>query len=481
MFLPAMAAPAQGQPAAPLDYLTGMLKDAKTANPTLAALRSTEDLELAPVFEAMTRSGEKNRRLFGVVALGKLLGKGAATALLERLNDDPVMAIRAEAMAQLIRAEAISAEQLSAALKMPDESIRCQAACALADMGQGEAAAAALTELTASKDRLISGLSCACLLGLGQAKYEQNLQKLVDDPTTPPAAIAAVLRQLEKRKALDAVGFVLNLAASEAALTNVRVQAYKVAATISSRGPTAVRDAIAGSDQMAFRIRLLNVLGSREDAWPHLKILSKGDKPTAVLARFELARQVGGPAAGQAAATAIDLEHPIAVAYVLERVGKDIEADGAKCDYYVPPLVEFIRSVDPRPANVGREHYLASAAAAALLDLNTPASLAALKALLGGRVNAITRSTTAGLLRAKNRAACDLVRPLLASPYQEVSIDAALALGHFADAGAAPKLKEVLARPTGHPPALVVLSAWYLLRIAGQAKTAAEQLAEIID
>lgn len=479
--LPAGPAPARAPATTPLEYLIGMLKDDKTANPTLAALRSTEDRDLVPVYEAMTRSADKERRLFGVVALAGLVGKDAASCLWERLAGDPVMAIRAEALRHLIEAKAISDEQLAAALKVPDENVQCQAARALVDRGQAAVALGPLKQLASSKDAATSGLSSACLLGLGRREQEAPLRKVMRDPATAPGVLSVILRQIARQKVTSAMPLVLHIAGSEDAPTSLRVLAYEAGASISSLGPVMLRDAILNSKRTAFRVRLLKVLSARADAGAHLQMIARGSDSAAVLARFEMARKTGGPTAAGAVTAAFDLEHPVVVAYVLDRAGEDIKANGTKCDYYVPGLAKYIRSVDPRPRQMAREHYLAAGAASRLIDLGTPAAVAALKGLLAGKATAVTRSTAAGLLRARNPAARDLVRPLLASPYEELSTDAALALGHFGDQAAAARLGDILARPKTHAPALVVLSSWYLLKIAGQTRAAAAQLAKVID
>lgn len=474
------APPAPGAPE-PLAYLVGMLQDPKTANPTMAALRSTDDKDLAPVFVAMTRSGDKKRRLFGVLALANLAGADAAPVLRERLAKDPVMAVRAEALRHLIETKGLSDEQLARALQIPDENAQCQAARALVERGQVNLALAALEKLSASKDSATSGLSRVCLLGLGRRDQEAPLRKVMRDPNTAPGVLAAMLRQVERQKVTSAMPLVLHVAGSEEAPALVRVLAYKAAAAISSLGAVTLRDAIVHSKRTAFRVRLLKVLAARPDAGPHLRKIATGTSPAAVLARFEMARKTGGPTVGPAVTAAMELEHPIIVAYLLDRAGEDIEAHRTPCDYYVPALAKYIRSVDPRPARMAREHFLAAGAASRLIELGTPAAIAALKGLLAGKANAITRSTAAGLLRAKNPAARALVRPLLASPYGELSTDAALSLGHFGDAAAAKRLGEILAKPKAHAPALVVLSSWYLLKIAGQTRAAAAQLAKAID
>jgi len=477
----AAAATAQTDaPATPLGYLIGLVGETKTASPALAALRGTEDKALTPVFEAMTRSSDKKRRLFGVVALAELVGKDSAGALRERLAQDPVMAIRAESLGRLIEMQAVAPEQIADALKVPDENVQCLAARALVARGQVNLALGALEKLAGSSDSSTAALAQSCLLGLGRREHLPSLRKVMRDPETPPVLLGALLRQIERQKITAALPLCLHVAGTEEHSMNLRVQAYKVAAAVSSLGAATLRDAIARSKRDAFRVRLLKVLASRDDAGRHLGQLADGQGAVPALARFELARKVPGPTAAKAVTAAVALEHPVVIAYLLDRADEDIKAHGKACDYYVPGFVQLIRSANPRAKRMQKEHFLAAGAASRLIELGTPAAVAGLKELLAGKADAVTRATAAGLLRARNAAAGELVRPLLASPYAELSTDAALALGHFGDPAARPRLAEILANRQRHPPALVVLASWYLVKIAGQSRPAAAQLAKAV-
>lgn len=471
---------AAATPQTPLGYLTGMLADEKTANPTLATLRSTEDKVLGPVLAAAAQSADKERRLFAVVSLGDLLGKDASAALIERLNNEPVMAVRAEALGQLVKAKALSAEQLTQTLRMPDENIQCLSALALVELGKQAVAADTLKTLAAAKDPLTSALASVTLWGLGQKQYEPTVQKVMRDPSAEPRLQAAMLKQIEVEKVAAGVPLALEVAANEQAPLDLRALAYKTVANVSPTGGAALADPIAKSDNLALRVRLLKTLASRPDGGPFLQKFAKGTDAVAALSRYELARHTGGPSAGASVADALAQEHPVVLAYVLDRAREDIEAQGAKCDYYTAPLAKLIGGIDPRPKQMGREHFYAAGAASRLLELGTPAALAALKGLLTGKANAITRATAAGLLRAKNPVAVELLRPLLASPYSELALDAALGVGHFGDPAARPLLNDVLAHAKDHPPALVVLSAWYIIKIDKQTVPAVAALAKAV-
>ncbi len=461
-------------------HLLGMLEDPAKANGMFAALRTTENPALVPLFTALTRSGDKKRRLFGVVALAGLDANAATPVLLERIKTDPFMAVRAEALGRLLEAGTLTDQQIADALAVSDENVQCLAARALVDRRQAGPATPWLRKLATSADEATALLAKTCLLGLGKREHAAAVGKVLRDPQTPATLLATVLEQIEKQKIAPAVGFVLELARQTTRPMHVRVAAYKTAAAVSKVGAAALGEAVAANRRSALGVRLLKILADRDDAGGYLPTLAEGDDPVGVLARFELARKVGGPGASRAALEAVKLEHPVVVAYILDRAGADVQADGDAA-FYVPALDAIVRSVEPRPRRMRKEHYLAAGAAARLIEIGTPEAIAAIKKLLEGRTTARTRAVAAGLLRAKNPAARDLVRPLLQSPYEELAIDAALALGHFGDPAAAAKLRHVVANAKRHPDALAVLASWYLLKIDGKIDEAVAKLAARLD
>lgn len=474
-------AAAPGSPAdAPTAYLAKMLKDPKTVRPTLVTLHSTRDKDTAAILAALLKSGDRNVRVFCADALSDLQGKDAASRLLERVNYDADMAVRAQALAHLVALKALTTDQLGDALKIPDERIQCLTARALVDANRPEAAVATLERLTGSADPATAAVCRMCLLGLGRAGQEPHLRKLMRDPKTPPAVLLILLRQVRRQRIAAAAALAGHVAGSDEYAVALRALAYQAVSETSPAAAATLREAIGRCKLNVLRLRLLKLLADRDDAGTALRDLAKGSGSVAALARFELARKTGGPTASPAVVEAIDLGHPIVIAYVLDRAGADIKAHGKKVDYYVAALAKYIRSVAPKPARMGKEHLLAAGAASRLIELGTPAALTALKDLLSGKATAVTRSTAAGLLRAANPAAGELARPLLASPYGELATDAALALGHHGDPAAAPRLREILAHPNRHEPALVVLASWYLLKIAKQTKDAADQLAKAL-
>jgi hypothetical protein len=62
------------------------------------------------------------------------------------------------------------------------------------------------------------------------------------------------------------------------------------------------------------------------------------------------------------------------------------------------------------------------------------------------------------------------------SPYGELKVDGAFALGKSGDARARPVLEGIVLGLDAYPPPLRVMAAWYLIRIAGQADADAKKL-----
>ena len=467
-------------PRTALGYLQGMIKDPKTANATVGTLQTTEDPALAPLLVAMTRSADKERRLFGVAALSQAEGKKAANVLIERVNYDQSMPIRAEALARLIALDALTPEQLAGALKIPDDSVQSIACRALVEKGKADLALPVLTKLADSKEEVTAALCRACLVGLGKTQYLEGLRRVMRDPASQPRVLGALLGQIRRQKISSAASLALEVANNETAPLALRVLAHETAAEVSSSGAASLNEAIAKTDNLALRIRLLGILSGREDGGPYLAKLAAGTDTVGVLAKFEMARKTGGPTAGPTVRAAIALAHPIALAYVLDRAGQDANSLGAKADFYTPALLEFIRSVEPRPREMQKEHFLAAGATEQLVRIGTPASIGGLRAILAEKSSAVTRSVAAGLLRARKPDTVDMMKPLLQSPYDELVVDAALMLGHFGDPAARPKLQEILSRAESHPPALVILASWYILKIDKKTDQAVAALANLV-
>lgn len=478
VLLTAAAAASEPAPDA-LRVLVELIQDPARSPAALAALRATEDKDAAPVFVALSRSGDRRRRLFGAAALHEVCGKDAAGVLAERLARDPVMAIRADALGRLLDLQAASPQQLAAALRVDDERVRLLAARGLVACGQARQAAGALGELSGSTDPGTAALARVLLLATGDAAQEPILRRLVSDPKTSDELLGLILAQVASGKVTAAMELTGQVAWSRRGEA-VRVLAFQTLSALSPKAGAVLVGAIEGSSHTVFRVRLLAVLSSRADAAAHLPGLCPAGGAVGALARMELARPGGGEQAGRAVLSAVRLGHPVVIDYVLNRARKDLDARGKQADFYTHALLEFIRSVEPAPAAMGPDHFRAARAASLLVDLGTPAAMAGLRKILSGRHSAVRRAVGAGLLRAKNRTACELARGLLSSSYEELAADAALTLGRFNDPAAAGPLRDVLAHPRRHRTEFVALAAWYLLRGEGRTRTAAKALAEKI-
>lgn len=472
--LNARSAPARSTLA--IGYLTEAIKNPRTDRATLTALRATRDKDLLPLFVALSRSAEKDLRLFAAASLSDVGGAAAAPALLERVRKDPVTLVRAEALVHLLGLDAISTDQLVETIGAPDESIRCLAARALVKQGRADLARSTLTALTRSRDLATASVARMCLLGAGEKKYLTALEETFGSPKTPPDVLTLLLGQIAEEKIVPAAGLAEKIAASSSSAFH-RLLAYEAIVAVCPEPAEKLLEAIGKSDNTVLRVRLLRILSGCPNAADGFEALGAGADSVAALARFELARGAGGRAAVRAVREALKPPHPIVVEYILARGREDIAGAAGKADFYAPGLLEYVRSVDPEAHTMRGEHVLAARTATLLADIGTPEAMAGMKEILTGRYGALMRVAAAGLMRSRNKAVCELIRPLLDSPYPELVTDAALTLGGFGDPAVADALRRIVANPTRYPPPLAVLAAWRLLKIAGEVRSAARAIA----
>ena len=485
-------APRSPQKAA-IDWLASALRDKDRANGVLSALRATRDKDLVPVFVAMSRGADKRRRVFATAALNDLGGDDAVEALKQRLTVDPAMSVRATALVGLLDHEAADADLLTRAVGIADENIQCIAARALSirvrddpDGAAGRALAKrTLTKLVGSKDAATAALARMGLLAIGQTEQFEPLKQLVTAKDTQVSVLRLLLQQISEEKIAPAAPLARAVIAAGARPEyqrplHVRVLACRALAAASPKATHPLYEALRYSPNMIFRVSVLAILAERKDAGRYLQAIAKSKIAVGALARFELARKSPGPSASASVREALALGHPVVVNYVLNRALDDADKIGDKADFYTTPLAEYIRSVPPDVVKMGPQHVLAAQAATWLLDLGTPAATAAMQKILSGRYSAVTRAAAAGLLRSKNKKVCALARGLIKSPYPELSSDAALALGHFADPAAEGYFRRIIMRETGHRTEELALASWYLLKIHKQTKTAAAELARQI-
>jgi len=470
----AFARPASAAPD-PQAVLSKLLSDPVKVEAAFVALRATADKDLEPLLLALCRSAEARRRRFAMAAMVEIFQADAAAALSERLKDDD-RNVRIEAAARLLALKVMSDRQLRQALGSEDPEIRCMAADAMVRLGKGESAINVLEELARSQHLATASSARLNLLALGRPEYLDAVARTVRDPKTPEKILTQIFAQIAEEKIAIAAELALRVADSDRS-PKLRAQAYWAVADALPDGPAVLHEAIVESDQTVFRVNLLGVLASRSDTADKLRELAESDDAVGRLAKFELLRAGGGRAASWAARQAIALGHPVVVDYILDRAREDCNARGKDASFYTAALLDCIRSARPDAARMTAEHYRLARAATILTDLGTPEAVGGLRRILAGRYSATVRATAAGLLRAKNPVACDLARPLLRSPYDELASDAALVLGSFGDADARKKLEEFIARPERHPTPLLALSSWYLLKIEGRSRAAAAELA----
>ena len=472
----ASAAGAESSAALAKAWLARAVQDGDTVGAVLTALRTIGDKESVPLMAALSRSGDKRTRLRATTALGQIGKPEADAALLERLNRDPQMVVRAEAMAHLLERKALSPAQIQQALRIPDENVQCLAARSLARLGSGQAAATVLRKLTASTDPGTAALSRMSLLGLGDASQLPPLRKIVRDPKTPPALLALLMGQVVSEKITWAQPLAVHVAET-ADSGPLKLLGYKAIAALTPQADLVLADAIRSGKGAVLQIHLLHALASCKGARAHLESFSRQEGVLGSLAKFELLRPVGGPAAAGAALSALATGHPVVAEYLLNRATKDADRGMAYTAFYPPVLLQIVASVSPNPRRMGKHHVRAAQAVTLITKLAHPQGMQGLAKLLKGRHSAIILTVAAGLRWSKNPDVCELARPLLNSPYEELVIDAAMTLGSFGRPEAAKPLRGILDRAGRHRKELVAMACWYLLKIN---KQHARAVAEII-
>lgn len=465
------------------DYLARGLADKDTSPAVLRALQACGDEDMLPIFAALTCSKDKATRLAATSVIGKVVGKLAASALVDRLRNDTVMVIRIEALVQLMSLDAADTELLTEAMAINDEQMQCIAARGLIKKGQTREAAAVLEKLTKSDDATTAAIAQMSLLGLGYKDYAEPLETLMFKRTTESELVALLLEQINEEKIVAAAGIAEKLAA-ELKEGPTKVWALRAMTAVSPDATKVLAETISKSDRTVYRVSLLGMLADQKDAADYLKQLGEGDDAVATLARFELARGDADEKATKEIREALKSGHPVVTSYILTRCQEDTKKLGKKADFYTPALLEFVDKV-PRDAREIKDedfkkYYLATRAATAVADIGTENAFEGLSKILSGPYGARKRVVAAALHHTSNDIAKDLARPLLQCPYEEIAFDAALTLGRFGDPGAASYLRKIIAQKDLHSPELVSLASWYLLKTGGLTAQAAKNLAAVI-
>ena len=427
----------------------------------LVGLRSTEDQDLRPLFAAVARTGDEQSRMVAISGLVRLKGPQALAVLRERVRKDDSEAVGIQALGELLEMDAADTELLRGVLSGRLPGVRLLAARHLVRRGEGASARAVLVEFAGSKVDEAVVMARMCLLAMGDKDQRPPLAKRLRDPDTPDKILAILCGQAAEDKIPAALSLVAPLAESTARRAEVRLVAYRAVAALDPRGAGKLAAAIGKSTRTNFRLDLLRIL-LKKGAGSELPALAKEEGLVGAIARFELARPKGGRAATRAAAAAVGHGHVVGVIHVLNRAKEDIAARGGKAAFYAPVLMDVLRG-----ASRAQREPTAGRAATLLGNLGTPEALAALKRVLAGPRGQARSAAVAGLLVTTNRAAALLAKPLLTSPYAELSTTAALALGRFGERAAGQRLAEILENPQRHPPQIVAMAGWYLLKIHG--------------
>ncbi len=458
-------------------------EDVRTTGGVLLALRGTRDPSLAPVYQAALNHKDKGIRAAALQGLDQLLEAKAAPIMLEVLNSEADISLRAGAMAFLLERDALSTEQLAQAAKIPDERIQRLAGNALARKGAAEQARPILTELLKSTDPVTVNMARLSLIKAGDTRHVPAVQETIRNPDTKPADLATMLQQIREEQ-IYPVAQAVAYATTDEHPEGIRILAYSTLAKVAGNAAELLSGAIDAGERTGYKVRLLNILAEQKDVGPTLNKYAKEEGLFGTLATFEAAR-VGGnaQAARDAALAAVKTDVPLATDYVLSRAEEDVhdETPATGADLYVPALVYVINQAPADTRRLTRAHARAARSAAILVDLATPAAEAALTKILSGRYAGPKRMAAAGLLPAKvNDLAVKLAKPMLDSPYQPLATDAMLTLARADQSAALPKLKDVLKHAGRHPPEMRALASWYIIRLEGDPKTAASTVAKTL-
>ena len=506
--------PDQDKPDA-LAVLTAALKDDKLAPTTLVSLRAAcksglEDKDLLVLFEAYSRCGDKRLRLLATTTLAEIGGMDAREALTERLNSDPAMVVRSEALIHLLALGIVSDDQLRATLKLDDESIQCIAAKTLLLRHQPKEAKDVLQRLAKSKDLATACLSRLSLLSSGDDSARKALLEMAKDRKTPEDVLDLMLQQIGEEKTVSARDLAEAVLRTEGS-PMLKLRAYRTLAAVAPDATAALVEAIETSDDLVVRVHLMRSLAQQKGCAPALRKMAKADEGdiACVLARMELARaEKDAGKMSQALKDAFAMGHPVVVDYVLSDAREDLDgrveppartpaaqsqpttptqpatqpqrAPPEILRTYVTPLLEFIDSAPTDPEEMLPIHRRAAAAVTWLADSDLKEATDGLEKIMSGKYTAILRAAAVGLGKSKNKeCACRLSRPLLQSPYRDIKEDGALNLGRWGDKDALTVLDQIVANPADMP-VLRAMACWYSLRIQGRTKEAAKELAKVV-
>lgn len=465
------------------DYLRNALADDERLGVVLLGLRSTRDRELQPLYAALLHSSDRQTRLTAVAMTGEIGDETLNESLRDRLANDPAMAVRSEALLQLLRREALTTVQMEDALKVEDDGIRMMAARALVQRGKGSLAVPTLQSLLRSRDPAMVAQARMSLFGLGidTQTNKEELRKVLIDPKTSDELFLLLLGQIRREKIKTAAEVARYLARPDQS-REIRVQAYMALADVLPDASKVLAEAIvAPNESDLFRINLIRILAEQPDVKYWLEDLAKRDDLAGAVARFEQARVQGGQNASKALAVlVVDLGHPVLLEYALNRMRGDVEKDKQHAEFYVAPMLDALRRVDLSEDYMTAQHDRMAMIVEWLANLGSPKAMEGLQEILAGPDGAVRKLTAGALYRSTNPAVCGLVLPLLTSPYTDNRIYAALTLARHGRSEAVPVLLDIQTHAETHRPDVLTLANWYLLKLAGQSKPAVDDLAKTV-
>jgi hypothetical protein len=266
-------------------------------------------------------------------------------------------------------------------------------------------------------------------------------------------------------------------------LQSVRVRALQAIDALWPQAGATLAQAISASDSLAFRLNVLRILAQRPDSKEFVRDFAHGPKDDTftVVARFELARRAGGPAAQQATARAIGREHPIVIEYVLTRMQQDVRARGQVADFYTAPILKYLRQLDINPGRMTPANGRAAMAVQLLGELDSPEARKGLWDILAQPdTNPLKQLTAGALYRCKNRRIASLLRPSLKSPFPNLRIYSALVLGRAGRIAAVPALLRLQELTSPTQTEVRTLANWYLLKLSGESKQAIKKITQSI-
>ncbi len=464
-----------GEARAAQAFLAGSLGDPNTTDLALASLRLTADPDLVPLFAAYCSHSDRRVRQVAFTALADRKDDRAVAALAERMRSDPVVPIRAQAVAVLNEWKAAAAEDLRSGLQADDESIQYLSARGLVALGQGQTVMDKLAKLTEAKGADTRILARLDLLWLGESGQLDAIAQVLTDSNTAVGVVVLALDRIRENR-LAATARVVEQLCS-APNEDIRVRALRAAGAVLPDGPQRIAEALAKADKPAVQVILCRWLAEAGGAPERpLAAVAAGTGLPAALARFELARKALDAGSARAAAEVAAFGHPVVLEHLIDRIREDANRSPEGADVYAPVLLDILRKT---PAATGRlrwEQEACARAATLLGDIGGPASLEGLREVVAGPYGEPKRAAIGGLVRTRNPAAAALVRSQLDSPYPELAATSAIALARHGDRESLRALQDILAHVQRYEPSLVTMVAWYSLKLEGRHRAALEEL-----